>query len=363
MNNSIERQLSYLFGYEYAVLFGRARAGLVAIFEELGEPLAPALIPSNVCVAVLAAVRAAGKKVNLVPVAPTSGLADDHRLASAVQNNGADFGIVMPTHLYGMWADYSRTRRVASERGWFVLENDSLGASIGVTRRAASNALLLSFGAGKTIDAGSSGAVLTNDAAFAKAIGQRAKKWPIASRATDLAEHNATLARRHLHALDLAALGEPILETDVAFCRNGFDERQRHNISVALAIFPQKNAARLARLEIWRIALRTLAPHLEQPEVPIRTPWRAIFRVREQQLRNAILDALRSSGFDAGTNYPPLTDFFPKLLAGQAQPDAQTWGKSALTLWLDESYDEDRICQAAAIIAGVVARAPKEMHD
>jgi dTDP-4-amino-4,6-dideoxygalactose transaminase len=361
--DSVEGQLSSLFGYEYAVLFGRARAGLVAIFDELGKRSAPALIPSNVCVAVLAAVRAAGKEVTLVSVAPTSGLADDERLASAVENSKADFGIVMPTHLYGMWADYPRTRRVASERGWFILENDSLGASIGLASRAASNALLLSFGAGKTIDAGSSGAVLTNDAAFAKAIGQRAKNWPIASRATDLAELNATLARRYLHALDRADLGEPILETDAAFCRNGFDERQRPNISAALARFPHENAARVARLEIWHKALSKLAPDVEQPEVPIRTPWRAIFRVREQLLRNAIVDALRSNGFDAGTNYPPLTDFFPKLLAGQAQPDAQTWGKSVLTLWLDESYDDDRIGRAAAIIAGVVARASEEMHD
>ena len=41
----------------------------------------------------------------------------------------------MPTHTYGQLAEYGRTRQLAAERGWFVLENDSLAATISPERR------------------------------------------------------------------------------------------------------------------------------------------------------------------------------------------------------------------------------------
>ena len=163
VTGSVERRLSDLFGYEYVVLFGRARAGLVAVLEEVGVQGNPVLVPSNICLAVLASVMAAGMKPRLAPVSPLTGLAEDDRLANKLEADSASQGVVMPTHLYGQLADYSRTRRLVAERGWFLLENDSLAATVSQRGeiRAFGDALLVSFGSGKAIDAGGGGAVLT----------------------------------------------------------------------------------------------------------------------------------------------------------------------------------------------------------
>jgi dTDP-4-amino-4,6-dideoxygalactose transaminase len=352
---SCESQLCSSFGYDHAVLFGRGRAGLLAVLEEVGGRDAPVIIPSNICVAVPAAIKAAGCKPILASVSAMSGLADDARLAAAIEENQSRYGIVMPTHLYGMWSNYPRTRQSASERGWFLLENDSLASSIDLRQKNMGDALLLSFGSGKTIDAGASGAILTNDASLAEALKRRAKNWPIVSHAVEAAETNAVLARRYLYALGRAEVGEPLLEVDVAYNQNGFDERKRDNILEALGRFREQNGARLSRLARWQSALGKFAPAIVVPEIPIRTPWRAVFRFESPHLRNAVVSALRVNGVDAGTNYPPLTDFLPKLLEGQTHADAKKWGETVLTLWIDRTYDDERIAKAAAIIEDVVS--------
>jgi hypothetical protein len=67
-----------------------------------------------------------------------------------------------------------------------------------------------------------------------------------------------------------------------------------------------------------------------------------------------VVDALRKNGFDAGTNYAPLTDFLPKLLRNQFQPDGEKWGQSVMTLWIDPRYDDERITEGATIIKTII---------
>ncbi len=68
---------------------------------------------------------------------------------------------------------------------------------------------------------------------------------------------------------------------------------------------------------------------------------------------------LRAAGFDAGTNYPPLTTHFPASLAGQQNADADAWGERVLTLWLEPAYDDARIDAAVAVIERAISRALK----
>lgn len=347
-----EDQLSRLFGYEHVVLFGRARSGLVAVLEEVGGPDCPVIVPSNICVAVLAAVVAAGASPLVCAVSPTSGLADDERLAAAISSCRSGRGVVMPTHLYGQLATYERTRRVAAERGWFVLENDSQAATIGLGRQSRSpgGALLLSFGGGKTIDAGGGGAILTDDRDLALALSRRAQHWPPVTDRDEAAETNLVLARRYLQALHRPGASECLLDIDIANCRSGFDPSVTSSISAALARFTAENGFRQDRLERWKAALAGLAPEIEIASVPARTPWRAVFRFRTPLLRDAAVEALRHNRLDAGTNYPPVTDFFPDLLRGQKHEDAELWGRTVITLWLTAAYSDDKIDEAAGLI-------------
>ena len=53
-------KLCEFYGYRHVVLFGRARAGMVALAEVLGLSGKPAIIPSNICPTVAVALDAAG---------------------------------------------------------------------------------------------------------------------------------------------------------------------------------------------------------------------------------------------------------------------------------------------------------------
>lgn len=360
---SCEDQLSRLFGYEHVVLFGRARAGLVAVVEEIGGHAAPVVIPSNICVAVLAAILAAGAKPVLVPVSPESGLVDDSRFAAAIRGNSSPNGIVMPTHLYGMLGDYRKARRAASEQSWFVLENDSLAATIGLNHRGSADALLLSFGSGKTLDAEGGGAILTNDSRLAAALVRRAEGWPPVRDDDEATETHLILARRHLHALGYAAASESLLDVDVANARSGFNRSSVAKILDALAKFQSENEQRQERLEQWQRALAGLAPALSRPSIAPRSPWRGVFKFQDGLLRDEVVKALRRNGFDAGTNYPPLTDFFPNLLHGQDYADAKQWGCTVLTLWLTQQYDSATIGEAANVIRKIIGAALQCAHE
>src|SRR5690348_17390018 len=68
---SIEAKLAKGMGYEYCVLFSRARVAIAFyVFHQFGNE--PFFIPSNVCPALA---QAAGPQVRYVPVDATTGLA------------------------------------------------------------------------------------------------------------------------------------------------------------------------------------------------------------------------------------------------------------------------------------------------
>jgi hypothetical protein len=210
--------------------------------------------------------------------------------------------------------------------------------------------LLVSFGTGKSLDGGGGGAIMTSDRSLAIALSRRAEAWPIIDDAAARIEMHATLARRHLTALGLPGASEPILAIEAANCRYSFDPRLCEPILSAIDALPVEYARRMARLEAWRTALADMAGELSVPHIPVQAPWRAIFRVRSPRLRDRIVAALRAAGLDAGTNYPPLWDFAPKLVGTQQRPSGDRWGACVLTLWLSDTYNCPRILSAADLI-------------
>ena len=82
-------------------------------------------------------------------------------------------------------------------------------------------------------------------------------------------------------------------------------------------------------------------------------PWRFTMLI-DQPYRDAIVQALRAAGFDAGTNYPNLARSFPKLLGDQRHADADSWAARVMQLWLTDDYDQARIRRGADIVRQAV---------
>jgi dTDP-4-amino-4,6-dideoxygalactose transaminase len=352
-SSRLKWKVSRFFGYENAVLVGRARSGLVAVIEETTGPDAPIIIPSNTCSAVLAAVIAAGRKPLVVSVSATTGLVDDSELAGIVEAHEGSPGLAVVTHLYGMLADYPLTEGAARRVGWQLLENDSLAATAVCPPQRGYNVgqgLLLSFGHGKTLDGGGGGAILTNDSNLAASLAKRVARWAVFDQTADQIETSVVLARRHLVALGVPEGAEAVLPVEAAHCRHSFDYSWQDQIAGAIDGFQVENNRRMDRLEAWRTALADLHDELRVPPIPIRSAWRAIFTARGGVLRDRIVANLRMHGIDIGTNYPPLWSAAPKLLGAQRQASGDTWGACVITLWLSDTYDDPRIRTAADII-------------
>ena len=340
------------FGYDHAVLFGRARAGLAAVLEIVGGPL---IVPSNICPAVLAAARAAGVAVRVAPVSRATGLVADAALAEMVSRETSR-GVVMVAHLYGFVADYPRTRRAAAANGWLVLENDSVAVKATVPA-AFGDVLLTSFGYAKTIDAGGGGAVLTNDSVLARTLAALAAAMAPLDAMAEAREAWFMAMHRQLRqgppgAAPMTSVIEALMPAELFDVRLGFPERLRAPLALALARLPAMVDSRREVAARWNAALAPLASGLVAPPVAQPVPWRLIRRVPGR--RDAVVAALRAAGHDAGTNFPPLAAAFPRLLADQVYDEATAWGDEVLNLWVSPDYDAARIAAAVAVIAGVL---------
>ncbi|HMA50112.1 MAG TPA: DegT/DnrJ/EryC1/StrS family aminotransferase [Magnetospirillaceae bacterium] len=354
------RLLSGLFRLEHVALFGRGRAGLAALLDEMAIAGKPVLVPSNICPAILATIAGAGGLCRPVAVSPDTGLANDARMAAALRADPSPQGVVMPAHLYGFWSSYAETARLARGKGWLLLENDcmaSLAAPGGKRPAAIGDALLVSFGPGKTIDAQGGGAILTNDARLASALERRAESWPIVTYADETVETHLTEVRRGSRALGRPAMAEPLLPLDMARLRHRFDDRLAPALETALGSFGDACERRREKFGLWQEALRGFGDEVLVPSFDTMAPWRLICRLRREGARDRLAERLREAGFDVGINYPPLTNGFPQLLAGHAHADADRWGAEVLNFWLSDSYDASRIDRAADLIGRFLAEA------
>jgi dTDP-4-amino-4,6-dideoxygalactose transaminase len=354
--SALEARIAGLFGYPEAALFGRARSAVVALLEVLGGAR-PFVMPSNLCPDLWLAVhRAQAGPIRLAAVDPHTGLAPDEAYVAAMAGCPRP-GVVMPAHLYGLVQHYPKTIAYARAHGWFILENDTIATkAAGVPGFGAfGDALLVSFGHAKGIEAGGGGALATGDPVLAAALRQRAQGYAELDAHALEAEARFVLLGRSLRQGPGHAGSERQLLVHAPKACFRFPAALADALDSALDEFPRVLDDRRRRMQLWQRALAPFSQFLHTPAPTCAFPWRLTLRV--PRLRDELVRHLRMAGVDAGTNFPPLNDSFPLLLARQCHPGAQQWGREVLNLWLTPAYDAARIAQAERIIEGVFERA------
>lgn len=350
----LEARIARLFGYGDAVLFGRARSAVVALLEVLGGPQ-PFVMPSNLCPDLWLAVhRARAGPIVLAAADGQTGLPSDEAFVAAMARAPRP-GVVMPTHLYGLVQDYPNTIAYARAHGWFILENDTVATKAVAGFAAFGDALLVSFGANKGIEAGGGGAIATSDPVLADALRERAASYARLDALALAAETEYGLLARRLRQGEGGAGRERVLLEQAPGACFQFPEQLAAALDSALDGWPRELDARCRRMQQWQHSLAPFAGALHTPALRCAFPWRLTLRVPD--MRDRLVRSLRDAGVDAGTNFPPLTDSFPGLLADQVQPGAQQWGREVLNLWLTPEYDAGRIGHAARVIEAALGAA------
>ncbi|WP_440959341.1 DegT/DnrJ/EryC1/StrS family aminotransferase [Oceanicaulis sp. LC35] len=344
--------LAKAFDGGQAILFGRARSAHLALFEALGlHGRSSILIPSNACPSLLACAWASGAEVRLAPVSAETGINEDAALARQLRilSRPGRKGAVLLTHLYGFRLDFSETRKAASELGWVTVENDANASSFAPKARLEDIARIVSFGPGKVLDAGSGGAVITRDKALAEELKRITARYPGLDDWAERDEDKLMLERRALRNAGRSADIENTLVEEMRQLRFGFDPETEEPLLRALAHLPTRLAERQERRDAWIEALSGFDPHLQVIDLNQTAPWRLIVRA-DPKVRDFVVEALRKADIDAGTNYPSLSQSFPKLTRQDAHPDADAWSRSVINLWLDARYDAARINTARTVI-------------
>lgn len=360
----LEARIADLFGYREAILFGRARSGVITLLEVLGlGPGAGFVMPSNICPSLVMAVHSSGTAISLADVSESNGLASDDALVEQM-HRAARPGVVMPSHLYGFVQSYPKTLVTARALGWFVLENDTIATRArlnGANRTAFGDALVVSFGYAKAIEAGGGGVVLTDDIALAHELRSSERTLPpLDDSALEAEDKFMLFARqlRNLHGTESALSDqerESRLFDQAPTCRYSFPENLEAPLANALDNFPHVIAERRRKVEKWNQLLTPFADALPAPQAECVVPWRLIRRA--PGIRDRLVEALRKEGIDAGTNFPPLSSSFPILFPGGQHVGAERWGREVLNLWLSSAYEAPQMERAALIIGETLSRA------
>jgi len=347
--NALKEKLSCAFGYDHVVMLGRARSGYAALVEilsmDMDSPL-PVLIPENICPAVATAIRAGGGRPVTVPVSAQSGLPDDDVFAHVLKGINQT-GIFSPAHLYGFQGDYPKTLKLAHEKGWFILENDSNAIRMNCTETAFGDGLLVSFGYAKPIEAGSGGVFFTNDPALAQDMTAKVADYKMLDDTAHAQEEGCMLQRRKLrHKMDVNSPElRHLCKHEESLSRFSFNESQCDILMKKLSEFPIERNRRLALRHMWDQALKPLNDIFCPVPLKQPVPWRLIRSLAQK--RDIYADILRQGNIDAGINYRSLWRELPAdYLSGQPTlPDL--WGDRVLNLWLTDDYDSRKIEKAA----------------
>jgi dTDP-4-amino-4,6-dideoxygalactose transaminase len=308
-----------------AVLTGRAAAGIWAALTVWGLAGRTVLLPANTCYIVLWAVQRAGCRPHLVDIdAQTGNLTPAALEAAQVERPAA----VIPCHLYGLPAPMAALTRWAQARGVLLIEDAAQAVGGMVDGRPAGawgDAAVYSFGAGKILDQGMGGALLTNDPAFAREAERLLRSTPVWS--ADHAAHAEQWAGLYwaLHQHEAANPRLPTLYPDLyAWYGDLTVHRVPESHWGGLVARIQALPAERTRREMAAARYDALLARLPDAETLPRPPgtmlWRYPLLTPDHQ-RDALLAALWDDGQHAVTRwYPALGAMTAALLPDVPQP-------------------------------------------
>lgn len=300
------------------------RLALLSISLEPGEEV---ILPAMTFVATVEAVTQAGGVPVVVDISEDDYCLDVEASAQAI---GERTRAVLPVHLYGQLADMRNVRRLAAERGLFVLEDacQAHGAErAGLRAGAAGHAAAFSFYPGKNLGAaGDAGALVTGNAATAGYVHA-------------LREHGQTAKYVHRYEGYTARL----------------DTLQAVVLSRKLPLLDGWNTERKAAAALYSQRLAGVGDLKLPPVAEASEPVWHLYVVRTSE-PDRLAHFLRERGIGTGRHYPEpvhLTEAYATLGYGRGDfPVAEALAREALSLPLFPGITD---AQVEAVVANVRA--------
>jgi len=370
-----EKELAALGGV-LMVWTGRAATALqwaYRVAKHVGSPTKTPeiIVPAISCVSPAAAVLSAGCKVRFADVDPRSGMIT---VDSVRERWNASTRAVVCIHLYGQTAEAERLADWCREHDVVLIEDlaQAQGATFPNGRLAGSigDIVVYSFNPTKILECGG-GALIVRSQKLADAWSELAHVQDLGlSEIENQTASLLALSQRNLyHALILLRRIRPEMDAANAFLymRNAYS---------GLYIKSMQNSAKLAAaweslpglLEARRVKAEVYSRKLAGGPWRLLEGWRSsgvcwryslLFDFHEHAL--ALTEAVRRDGFYVSNLYWPLSDL---LNQEDVCPNAQTFGRRIINLWVDQSVETEWVERCAeslsshALFCNPAANAP-----
>ncbi len=349
-----ERDIARRFGREHALLTGRATTALYLLLKALGFERAEILIPVNACYAVPLAVLRSGN----VPVFCDISL--DHfgvTVETLARARTPRTRAAVVLHMYGHTGDWNSLADWCRHEALYLIEDAALalgGAVQGRKTGALGDSSLLSFGAGKIIDCGGGGALLTGDGAIRREAKRVAESLPafhadLSARMAEFGQIYRLLRqfeRRHagIHK-GYGALFD--LYAESYFFRP--DPVWADRIRQELPTLDLRFERRRRRAEFYASQLRR--PWLVHTHFPDESMvWR--YTLRCWHKRDELIECLRHHGIPVSSWYPAVDRMFAARESGlpSPYPQADFASDQVVNLWVDETLSDDAVRRTVDLI-------------
>lgn len=351
-HDSLEADLCRLLGRSHCILVSSATAGIALSLKAAGVGGKRVAVPAGVCANVPLAILFSGNAPAYLDCeTETLGLAPE-----GLENMPVDsLGGVVAVHCYGNPCRIGDIAEHCRRRGIPLIEDAAaaLGATVnGRPVGSFGDVSVISFGAGKTIDVGGGGAVLTDDPTLAKDIrllreGLPAADGRLAEGIEELSRWHTRLYNQH-YGRDLNRHAGEFLKRAMDL-RHGFlcrgDGAFADDVRQALGKLATLVANRRGRWEVLlerfqRLDLADAVPHRG---VEGHAPWR--FNLLFRSRRDAVMRRLLGLGIKVSSWFPP-ADLY--LCPGRGDGDGDTpvasrIGREILNLWVNEEIGDDYV--------------------
>lgn len=355
MNRSLEHALCKLHQQSHAILTANATTGLVLALAALGLRGKRIGIPNSVCPNVPLAVLLSGNRPFYLDVS----MRDFGIDSDALVRHGGELDAVIAVHAYGNVCDMPAIAEFCRSRGLPLIEDLAVaqGARLaGQPVGSFADIAVVSFGAGKIIEAGHGGAVLTSQHGVMNEMLVLVAGLPTPQADAERAVHEFGRYHTDLYNRHFAA------GTVNAHCVE-FKARavglERHILGRFVDSYRPAIAERLERLDATLQLRRQHAEKLERLLAPYESsglsihhppdgsvPWRfnVLIAGQDRLLRSMLAKKLKVSSW-----FPSADMFFEdRDSSGIATPVADEIGKRILNLWVNEDADDAYLHAVAA---------------
>lgn len=358
MSGKLEKLLCGIHQQSHCHPVGNATTGLCLALAALGLQGKRIAIPNSVCPNVPLAVLLSGN----TPVYLDVTLRDLGIDIAELIGKGDQIDAVIAVHAYGSVCNIREIAAYCKLRGIPLIEDLAVaqGASLdGQPVGSFSDIAVVSFGAGKIIDVGHGGAVLTSRSSVLKELVARAASLGAQAAASKEAvsafgQYHTDLYNKHygsgINAFSTAFKARALALRAHVLC--GFDRARGPEIEERLEKIDRAVQSRRAKVETLEgLLARCESAVMEILRPPAGSvPWR--FNVLIER-RDALLKSLLAKKFRISSWFPPADLFFEdRAVSGGNTAISDRIGDRVLNLWVNEDADREYIDAMIGEIVG-----------